>query len=132
MHHNEKNNWLYDFLSTLSLNANDMLWKFNLHTILDSIQYTEYYEGGGHYDWHVDIGPYPINSRKISMSILLSDPSEYEGGDTRLITAKDPFTSPKEKGTITFFPSYTLHDVTAITKGTRKALVGWILGPRWK
>ena len=34
--------------------------------------------------------------------------------------------------TITFFPSYTLHDVTAITKGTRKALVGWVLGPRWK
>ena len=132
VHHNEKNNWFYDFLSTLSLNANDMLWKFNLHTILDSIQYTEYYEGGGHYDWHVDIGPYPINSRKISMSILLSDPSEYEGGDLELWTGGDVKTIERIKGSAILFPSFTMHRVTPVTKGVRKSLVLWVGGDSYK
>jgi len=70
--------------------------------------------------------------RKLSFSMQLTDPSEYEGGNTRLITSHEPFDIPKTKGSITFFPSYTLHDVQPITKGTRKALVGWVLGPKWK
>jgi PKHD-type hydroxylase len=89
---------------------------------------------GDFYDGHVDhhfqgAGQFP---RKLSFSMQLTDPSEYEGGSTRLITSHDPFAIPKTKGSITFFPSYTLHDVQPITKGTRKALVGWVLGPRWK
>ena len=62
----------------------------------------------------------------------LTDPSEYEGGETRLHTSQAPFAIPQTKGTITLFPSYTLHDVKHITKGQRKALVGWVHGPRWK
>jgi PKHD-type hydroxylase len=64
--------------------------------------------------------------------LQLTDPEEYEGGQTYLITSQEPFPIAKEKGSITFFPSYTLHEVKPVTKGTRKALVGWIHGPRWK
>jgi len=31
-----------------------------------------------------------------------------------------------------FFPSYTLHEVTPVTKGTRYTLVGWVHGPAFK
>jgi PKHD-type hydroxylase len=128
----EENAWLFRKLTDVILAANQQWFGFELTTI-ESLQYSVYSDGG-FYDKHVDHhyqgpGQYP---RKLSFSMQLSDESDYEGGDTRMFTAKDPFTISKKKGAITFFPSYTLHDVTAVTKGTRKALVGWVLGPRWK
>ncbi len=42
--------------------ANNALWKFNLYGMNEMIQYTEYYQDGGHYDYHLDIGGgYPLN-----------------------------------------------------------------------
>ena len=70
--------------------------------------------------------------RKLSFTLQLTDPSEYEGGQTMIHNAKEPWAIPQTKGTITFFPSYTLHEVLPVTKGTRKALVGWVHGPRLK
>jgi PKHD-type hydroxylase len=132
MHHNDKNNWLYDYLSTFALGANDVMWKFGLHSIIDSIQYTEYYEGGGHYDWHIDIGPHPINNRKISITVQLSDPSEYEGGDFELWTGGEFKKMEKIKGCAILFPSFLMHRVTPITKGVRKSLVLWVGGDAFR
>ena len=56
LHLNPQTNWVYDKIIDMAIEANTT-WKFNLHSVIDSIQYTEYYEGGGQYDWHVDIGP---------------------------------------------------------------------------
>ena len=47
-------------------------------------------------------------------------------------TQKKPTETKRKKGTIIFFPSYTLHEVTKVTKGTRRALVGWATGPAFK
>ena len=77
IHSDDKSFWVYEKLSQYIQQANNALWKFNLQSIIDSIQYTVYYEGGGHYDWHVDMGPSSINHRKISLTIQLSDPDEY-------------------------------------------------------
>ena len=38
---------------------------------------------------------------------------------------------PRKRGCIALFDSKTLHRVMPVTKGTRKALVGWCLGPQW-
>ena len=127
-----ENAWLFRKLTDLILQANSQWFGFDLNHI-ENLQYSVYHEGD-FYDKHVDHhfqgpGQYP---RKLSFTMQLTDPSEYEGGETMLITSQEPFAIPKEKGTITFFPSYTLHEVKPITKGTRKALVGWIHGPRWK
>lgn len=35
---------------------------------------------------------------------------------------------PREKGIIIIFPSFILHRITPITKGTRKSIVGWVAG----
>lgn len=128
----EENAWLFRKLTDVITQANAQWFGFDLTTI-EALQYSVY-NVGDFYDKHVDhhfqgAGQFP---RKLSFSLQLTDPSEYEGGSTRLITSQEPFEIPKTKGSITFFPSYTLHDVQPITKGTRKALVGWVLGPRWK
>ena len=62
----------------------------------------------------------------------LSDPSEYEGGELKLYNGHEPITIKREKGLIVFFPSYTLHEVTPVTKGERYTLVGWVHGPAFK
>jgi len=63
LHLNPQTNWVYDKIIDMAIEANTT-WKFNLHSVIDSIQYTEYYEGGGQYDWHVDIGPKNIPTEK--------------------------------------------------------------------
>ena len=66
------------------------------------------------------------------MVLQLSDPSEYEGGELQLLTGKEPTTIQKQRGLITVFPAWTLHQVTPVTKGTRQTLVAWISGPSFK
>ena len=131
LHLNPQTNWVYDKIIDMAIEANTT-WKFNLHSVIDSIQYTEYYEGGGQYDWHVDIGPKNISHRKVSVTIQLSNSDEYEGGELELWTGSGHYTMPRGKGVSTFFPSFTMHRVTPVTKGTRKSLVLWIGGEHYK
>jgi len=127
LHHDEKSDWLYSRIENMVMEANQV-WNFDLYSIRDSIQYTEYYEGGGHYDWHMDIGPFPINNRKISITIQLSDPDDYIGGDLEIWTGNGLQTCARQKGSALLFPSYMLHRVTPVTSGTRKSLVLWVGG----
>jgi PKHD-type hydroxylase len=122
--------WLYRMITDITLEANNKWFGFDLKQI-ESLQYSVYNEGG-FYDKHIDhfyqgVGQLP---RKLSFVLQLTDPADYEGGKTLIHNAKEPWPIPQTKGTITFFPSYTLHEVTPITKGIRKALVGWVHGPR--
>jgi len=107
---------------------------------------------GDFYTWHTDHGHDMIDSngkiRKLSFTLQLSDPDDYEGGlfqwiepaaafdrmtlNQKTINIEDsirtiPF-SLKEKGSILFFPSFTHHQVTPVTRGVRKSLVGWCIG----
>lgn len=132
IHPDDKSMWVYDKLGHAIKQANDSLWLFDMNSIIDSIQYTEYPHGNGHYDWHVDIGPYPINHRKISLVMQLSDPEEYEGGDLELWPGGKAITIPKKKGTLVIFPSYIMHRVTPVTKGVRKSLVLWAGGSGYR
>jgi len=126
--YNEKSAWLYKHLSELIQTANNEMWNFDISYIDDSIQYTEYHDNGGHYDWHLDVGMYPVNHRKISVTIQLSDPDDYEGGDFEVMTSSIPDIAPRKKGCAILFPSYLLHRVTPVTKGIRKSLVVWVNG----
>jgi PKHD-type hydroxylase len=102
---------------------------------LPALQYLVYGEGGL-YDWHSDIVfPQGLEARKISFVLQLTDPAEYDGGDLQF----DPgFGEPpdagllRQQGSLIFFPSYTMHRVTPIARGVRKALVGWFHGPAWR
>jgi PKHD-type hydroxylase len=108
--------------------CNNMFYNFKLSQISEKIQYTVYNESdNGHYDWHLDMGPGTLY-RKLSLVCHLSDPSEYEGGELQ-INVGGTIVPENEKGTVIIFPSYLLHRVTPVTKGTRRTLVLWIEGP---
>ena len=124
--------WVYDKLAAMAVEANNTLWKFDLHTIIDDIQFTEYEAGGGHYDWHVDIGPSTISHRKISMVVQLADPDDYEGGDLELQPGNYSFAVPRKQGAVVLFPSFMLHRVTPVTSGLRRSLVLWVGGGHYK
>jgi PKHD-type hydroxylase len=70
--------------------------------------------------------------RKLSLTIQLSDPFSYNGGELHLFTGNEPTIIPKEQGKLISFPSYVLHEVTPVTKGERYSLVAWITGPQFK
>ena len=128
--------WLYEKLSNMAIEANNSLWKFDLHQIPEMIQYTEYKAPAGHYDWHADIGPNVLSTRKISITVQLSEPDENEGGNLELFRGgnmEGPFeTAPKKSGCVFLFPSYLMHRVTPITKGKRKSFVLWLGGGHYK
>jgi PKHD-type hydroxylase len=86
----------------------------------------------GHYDWHMDAGP-PIDGvqRKLSISILLSDPSEFEGGELQFKGIEDQKILTKQ-GSIVVFPSFIEHKVTPVTKGVRYSAVTWASGPSFR
>ena len=126
--------WLYKKMMDLSIEANNTLWQFDLKHMPEGIQYTEYYATeGGHYTWHQDIGPGILSQRKVSITVQLSDTNDYEGGDLEIWQGGDAIIKcPRGKGTVVIFPSYMMHRVTPITKGTRKSFVLWVGGEHYK
>jgi PKHD-type hydroxylase len=129
---NQHFKWIYDRLAKLIIEANETLWQFDLTGILDNIQFTVYHEGGGHYNWHLDIGPRELSWRKISLTIQMSEDEDYEGGELEFMRGPYPQKAPRGKGVVVVFPSYLLHRVTPVTKGTRKSMVLWVGGGRYK
>lgn len=124
---------IYNKIGTLVTQLNQESYNYDI-TLLQSIQYTEYHgEDAGTYHNHLDWAPNTINTRKLSMSIQLSDDTEYEGGNLEIITSsKDPFIASRMKGDAVIFPSFLLHGVTPVTSGVRKSLVIWVEGPEWR
>jgi PKHD-type hydroxylase len=126
--------WLYEKLSNMATEANNALWNFDLLSMPELIQYTEYLDvEGGHYGWHQDIGPGILSLRKVSITVQLSDDNEYEGGELQFNVGGDGnLDAPKGLGTVVIFPSYLLHRVKKVTKGTRKSFVLWVGGAHYR
>ena len=121
--------WLYDTLFPLALEANEKVFHFDIDIVTDPIHYVVYPEDGGHLDWHMDIGAMGVNKRKLAMTVQLSDPSEYEGGDFEIwFGGKEAQIVPREKGDVIVFPAFCMHRVRPITRGQRKCLVFWTGG----
>jgi PKHD-type hydroxylase len=126
-------NWLYDKLMNLAVDANK-IWNFDLISAPELIQYTEYYDNkNGHYDWHQDIGPGQPSLRKVSITVQLSESDEYEGGDLEIWQGGQSVqVSPRGAGNVIIFPSYMMHRVTKVSKGTRRSFVLWVGGQHYK
>jgi PKHD-type hydroxylase len=127
----ENSSWIYDRLMGCIKEANSV-WKFNLYSVLDDIQYTEYRGGGGHYNWHIDIGPGSISHRKVSVIVQLSDPSEYTGGVLEISSGSNTQKVSNKKGAVIVFPSFLQHRITPVASGLRKSLVLWAGGEHYK
>ena len=127
--------WIYRELHPLVHEANKNAgWNFHWD-YSESCQFTKYIGSKKqHYDWHTDSGT-KINEngkiRKLSMTVALVDGSEYEGGNFEFKEMGTP-EGFRAQGSVLVFPSYLVHRVSEITKGTRRSLVNWIEGPRWR
>jgi PKHD-type hydroxylase len=99
----------------------------NLPKHIYPIVFSKYSEGMT-YGWHVDspqMGNPPIRT-DLAMTIFLSDPSTYEGGEL-LIQGSQGITAYKpNKGDAVVYPCMYLHCVNPITQGERRAAVTWI------
>jgi len=122
----------YQRLSAIVLSLNEQFFNFDLHGFTEHLQFTEYESPGSKYDAHVDRA-FGIPVRKLSIVVQLTHPDEYEGGDFEMFPSIDsPLKLPRTQGTLLAFPSFQLHRVTPVTKGTRNSLVGWISGKQFR
>jgi len=131
---NDQTVWLYDKLGYILRQINGQYFQFDLTGFGEHFQYTRYTGvDKSFYDWHMDKG---INNgdppRKLSMVVMLSDPSEYEGGDLQVNLGSEVKTLAKTQGIVHIFPTWILHRVTPVTKGTRRSLVIWACGSKFR
>jgi len=123
---------MYKTLEKVMLQTNGNHFGFEGMQITEPAQFTEY-SNGGFYDWHIDSDVNCVNEppvRKISMTCLLSNENEFEGGGLELMS-EGKFARPKQ-GHAIFFASFIRHRVVPVTKGTRRSLVMWFGGTPFK
>jgi|TARA_S200002703_G_C3693896_1_gene213071 PKHD-type hydroxylase len=135
-----KINWLYSSddlefafrkITDIVLNLNKRFFQFDIFGLNEGLQFTNYKAPSDKFGKHID----RINNsvvRKLSLSVQLTKPEEYEGGELILYTDDKGTEMKKEQGTLLLFPSYTLHEVKPITKGERNSLVAWVTGKEFK
>lgn len=128
---NEITNWVFARLAGAITQINNSYFGFDIFSMEQGLQFTRYQAPGEHYEWHIDRGM-QTGIRKLSLSLQLSDPDEYEGGDLELWFGGEPVKASRQRGMTTFFPSYVMHRVAPVTKGERYSLVAWISGPPFK
>lgn len=129
----EEHAWIYRRLTDVVNSVNSLHFHLDLRGI-EQLQLTRY-GTDGHYGAHIDScwdGTRAV-FRKLSFSIQLSHPEEYDGGELLLYpNGLQPLQSPKERGWMTAFRSNIIHEVVPVTRGTRLSLVGWVQGPLLK
>jgi len=127
---------LYRRMEEAVLEINARFLRFDLSALAD-LQYAVYGgQEGGHFDWHKDYGRDPSDPgqepRKLTLSLQLSDPSDYEGCDLQVRGGHQIDTAPRTRGTLIAFPANVLHQVTPIRAGIRRSLVAWAVGPDFR
>ncbi len=131
---NGEHAWLFNRIKECMNEVNANWFGYNLIGF-EGIQFTKYsFKKDQHSDFyssHRDTTMLPGGTvRKLSFTVQLSDPETYAGGDVVLYTTlTDSTPIPRTRGSISFFPSYTIHEVIPLTQGTRYSLVGWAFGP---
>ena len=119
---------MYVDLNNFIQKANENHFGFGDIRITENAQFTEN-PVGGFYDWHMDCDVHMAHEppvRKISMTLLLNDPSEFEGGHLELM-APGKFAELKQ-GHAICFASFLNHRVQPVIKGVRQSLVVWFGG----
>ena len=139
--------WIYNeiqpYIHTANKNAG---WNFEWdHS--ESCQFTKY-KKGQFYDWHCDSWDQPYQKenpqdpshekiRKLSVTVTLSDPKDYKGGELEFdFRNLDPdkkrntykCTEILPKGSLVVFPSFVWHRICPVKSGERNSLVIWNLG----
>ena len=137
--------WSYESESLLKT-VKTMIWDFqeksnwNMRLVdIEVPQFCVYYgTKNSHYTWHKDSRNFlhpQLGERKISLSMLLNDSSEFKGGELDILTGMSEAGKPlvstanlKDPGDVVFFRSDQYHRVRPVTQGTRAVMVVWCWG----
>jgi PKHD-type hydroxylase len=128
---NDDCSWVYKRLVDAIYRINSQYFNLNLYGI-ETLQYTIYNaEDNEFYGPHRDTFPKVVDRliRKLTFSIQLTDPSEYEGGELITDAVFNPNIESKAVGDVIFFLADSVHEAKPVTKGVRHVLVGWVDGP---
>jgi len=123
--------WVFKRITDAVLNLNNRFFQFDIYALNEGLQFTNYKEPSDKYGKHIDRRFNNI-IRKLSLSIQLTNPEEYEGGELILYEDGKGTEMKKEQGTLILFTSYILHEVKPITKGERNSLVSWVTRKQFK
>jgi PKHD-type hydroxylase len=139
----DETHWINGLLMHYATLANREFWRFDL-TLVSGVQYGIYTEHS-FFTWHTDelavpYGPLSAShwvnlNRKLSVTVHLSEPDAYTGGDLQLkdrIGNVMTIEGLREQGTVLVFPSNIAHRVTPVASGVRNSLAGWVLGPSFR
>ncbi len=118
--------WIYAKINPLIKAANDS-WGFELAAI-EQLNMLEF-GTSMNTEWHLDGFDPKTFRRKLSFSVMLSDPDEYRGGAVELWFGADRISMPRLKqGEMLVWPSFILNRIAAVKRGPRRAIVGWAFG----
>jgi predicted 2-oxoglutarate/Fe(II)-dependent dioxygenase YbiX len=117
-------------MAGMGISANRQAWKFDV-THSNQTDYLKY-DVDGHYHAHVDtfMSPNEPECRKLTVLMFLND--DFEGGKLFIQNGHEKIYPPQAPGTCLVFPSFMLHGVEPVTKGIRRSIVTWLVGPWFK
>lgn len=122
-------------LKNIALAINKEIFGFNLFELnsYDIINFNIYdSKNKSQYGWHSDGIRDLSYDIKLTVLVNLSD-VEYEGGNFMFFINGDfVLEGFKDPGDVLIFPSWTQHQVTSVTKGTRKSATLFLAGPKWQ
>ena len=137
---NENTAWIFDRLNRIIGQINNEFYNFDLNGFV-AFQYASYNSAEkGTFHWHMDmhldrktLPPGMIEPRKLSLSLLLNEPTEFRGGEFQINLGDESQAETIEfdRGTMVAFPSYIIHRVAPVYEGIKKALVVWVTGPKF-
>lgn len=107
--------------------ANSEFWEYDIQT---SHAWLQTYFSGNDYALHFDgsIG----QTRKLTVVVMLSEQTNYEGGQLEMNFPTETFHIPKTRGTMCIFPFWVPHNVSMVTKGMRQTINLGFWGPPFK
>jgi|DEB0MinimDraft_6_1074348.scaffolds.fasta_scaffold06453_6 PKHD-type hydroxylase len=123
--------WLFRKLTDVVVSVNKENFCFDLLGFAEGMQFTIYEEDKNQFKPHIDRA-FGHLSRKLSIVVQLSNSDDYDGGELCLYVTENGIPMTKKKGSVILFPSFMLHGVRPVTRGTRYSLVAWITGPSFR
>lgn len=129
---NQDTQWLFDKFSGLIGRVNADFFMYDIDGY-DSFQFTKH-KKNQETGWHYNVDFAFLNwERKISASIMLTDPEEYLGGEVEIMSTGDPnevIPIKPQLGHVIFYAPWMPSRVLPVTSGTRRTLNVSIMGKR--
>jgi PKHD-type hydroxylase len=131
----EGNAWVYEALDAVLAAVNEAHFGLTLRGI--EVAQLSRYAVGDRFPVHTDFG-FLHATRQLSMTVQLSPPDAYEGGDLSFLAGRygeadaswdeEIGVASRAQGSVTVFPAHLAHRVAPVTAGERWSLVVWIRG----